>query len=387
MLFLLDVAQNIYGLLLVLLICIALFVNSYLTLFDMVRITRYFSNMHSFRLYIASLTVFTAITILFWVMDVHINELPDPVIAYILYVLILTVAFGFKHAFFTGLFSFLLVDYYLFEPRYHFLTAHDSVSIISSLIGFLVTLFIGVQIRNYQEKLIKKNTDLRQLLKARNRFAAITAHDLKNPISTIKLYTQILSKQPARDRADNLLTQSAVTINREADKLLSMIDLLLDFSKLESGKLALKKETCNIRELCKEKIDAMQSLHPNHTYEFICHLHAAVVTGDKLALERVLINLLTNATKYSTPKTKITLEIKKDLDEFIIAIKDQGRGIPLKYQKRLFEPFFQTSESNQGLGLGLYIVKSIIELHKGTIWLDSKRDKGSTFYISLPAKR
>ena len=385
--FILDIAKNIYGLLCVLFICVILLVTSYVNFFDISGITRYFSNIRSFRLYIASLLTFTGITILFWVMDVHISELPDPVIAYILYVLILTVAFGFRTAFYTGLFSFLLVDYYLFEPRYHIYTSQDSMSTISSLIGFLVTLFIGVQIRNYQQGLIKKNMDLKQLLKARDRFAAITAHDLKNPISTIKLYTQILSKRPARERADNLLTQSAATINREADKLLSMIDLLLDFSKLESGKLSLKREKCNLNELCKEKINAMQSLHPTHNYQFISSINPAIIAGDKVALDRVLINLLTNATKYSAPKTKIILELNKQNNDYLISIKDHGKGIPIKYQKRLFEPFYQTSESNQGLGLGLYIVKSIIELHKGSIWLESKSDKGSTFYISLPATR
>ena len=332
----------------------------------------------------ASVIGFVIITIALWVTDVYFSELPDPVIAYILFVLILSVAFGFRIAFYSGIISFLLVDYYLFEPRYRLYTSQEAAAIIISILGFLITLGIGGVIRSYQQGLIKKNTNLRQMLKARDRFAAVTAHDLKNPIATIKLYTQMLSKQTARKRADKLLSQSAITINKEADKLLSMIDLLLDFSKLESGKLSFKKQKCNLNDLCKEKITTMQSLNRTYSYKFKSDVKTAVIQADKVALDRVLINLLTNATKYSSPSTPISVELQKHNELYIISVKDHGKGILLKDQKKIFEPFYQTSESNKGLGLGLYIVKSIIEFHKGKIWLESQPGKGSTFYISLP---
>lgn len=379
-----EVLKSTYGLLILLVISIFLFIATYLQIININWITKHFKTVRSFRINLLAVISFIIITAALWFTDVYLSELPDPVIAYILFVLILSVAYGFNVAFVSGILSFFLVDYYLFEPRYHLYTPQEAVAIISSLVGFCVTLFIGMLIRNYQQRLIKKNTDLRLLLRARDRFAAVTAHDLKNPIATIKLYTQILSKQPARRHADKLLSQSAVTINKEADKLLSMIDLLLDFSKLESGKLSLKKVKFNLIDLCKEKINVMQNLHPTHSYSFTSDLKIAMIRADKLALDRVLINLLTNATKYSPQKTSISIDLSKQDTMYVIAVKDEGKGILLKHQKRLFEPFYQTSESNKGLGLGLYIVKSIIELHKGSIWLESKPDKGSTFYISLP---
>ncbi len=380
-----EILKNIYGLATAFIVSLLLLIATFSHSRNINGIVKYFKTIRSFRIYLISVIVFIIITISLWYTDIYVTELPDPVIAYILFVLILSVAYGFGIALFTGLFSFLLVDFYLFEPRYHFYTRQEAMAIVSSLVGFLLTLIIGALIRNYQQRLIKKNTDLRHLLKARDRFAAVTAHDLKNPISTIKLYTQMLSKQTARKHADKLLSKSAVTINEEADKLLSMIDLLLDFSKLESGKLVLKKDTCDLFQLCKEKVGIMQSLHPTHIYQFKSDLKTAIVYADKLAIDRVIINLLTNATKYSAHKTTILVELYTHADYFVISVKDQGKGISLKHQKRLFEPFYQTSETNKGLGLGLYIVKSIIELHKGTIHVDSAPNHGSTFYISLPA--
>ncbi len=384
MVFSFEVIKHIYGLVIILVLSIFLLTASYVNIVNISWITRYFKTIRSYQIYMASVIGFVIITIALWVTDVYFSELPDPVIAYILFVLILSVAFGFRIAFYSGIISFLLVDYYLFEPRYRLYTSQEAAAIIISILGFLITLGIGGVIRSYQQGLIKKNTNLRQMLKARDRFAAVTAHDLKNPIATIKLYTQMLSKQTARKRADKLLSQSAITINKEADKLLSMIDLLLDFSKLESGKLSFKKQKCNLNDLCKEKITTMQSLNRTYSYKFKSDVKTAVIQADKVALDRVLINLLTNATKYSSPSTPISVELQKHNELYIISVKDHGKGILLKDQKKIFEPFYQTSESNKGLGLGLYIVKSIIEFHKGKIWLESQPGKGSTFYISLP---
>jgi signal transduction histidine kinase len=323
-------------------------------------------------------------TILYWVIDTHYLNLPDPVLPYIFYILIIGILFGLRVSVYTAVITFFLISYYLFEPRYNFYTPETALSIILTIFGIAVSILIAHYIRQYQERLLKEQGTLRALVKARDQFAAVTAHDLKTPITTIKLYSQLLGKEQLSKQAGKTLAQSTATINQEADKLLSMIDLLLDFSKLQEGKLTIHKERVNLCELCTERIDTMRSLYPFYTFALNLPRKSCFIYADKVALDRVITNLLSNAAKYSPEKTTIMLNLKKQGDVYLLSVNDQGQGIAKEHQKSLFKPFYQVAGSKQGLGLGLYIVKVLVELHSGKIWLTSKVNHGTTFYISLP---
>lgn len=365
-----------------------LFIATFLgkSLFNRFQISKHI-NLNVLRIYLLSLLFMLALTVLYWIIDTHFTNLPNPVLPYTLYILLIAIFFSTRVALITATFSFLLFDYYLFEPRYHLYTSQDALSIFYSIVGLLITLFVGLQIRRYQRHLLQKTDELEMLIKARDQFSAIAAHDLKNPITTIKLYSQMLGHKNAGKKTEAVLSQSTEIINRETDKLLSMIDSLLDFSKLQEGKLKLNKKQINLLKLCKECVAIMQTNYPDHTFTFHTTLKTATVYVDKISLDRVLTNLLSNAAKYSPVRTKITLEVIKQRNEYIISVHDQGKGIPQKEQQKLFEPFYQAANGKQGLGLGLYIVKTIVQLHGGKIWLKSEPDKGSTFFVSLPARK
>ena len=112
----------------------------------------------------------------------------------------------------------------------------------------------------------------------------------------------------------------------------------------------------------------------------------ALVIADTSRIEQVLINLLSNAVKYSPENTTIHVRIFKETNKYVVAISDEGIGIPKKNLKLIFDKYYQVkTKSKNGFGLGLYISKEIIKLHKGKIWVESTRGKGSTFYFSLPA--
>ncbi len=341
-------------------------------------------NKKNFRIFLISLLVLIGTTIVYLLVDSYFYDLPDPVIPYIFYILVTTVAFGIEIGIITGLLSFLLIDYYLFSPTYTFIVNKNSVSIISGLIGLNIALLIGTMIRNRQQKLEKETLNLRSSIIARERFTASIVHDLKNPITTIKLYTRLLDNKDTSIKNNSMLLKSAETIKKESDRLLSMVDQLLDYSKLQNNKFIIQKEYFDLHKLCEDRIKIMQTTYPNYKFEFCSAHNNANILADKNAIDRVISNLLINAVKYSSEKSTVSLEIKNTKDNYIIAIKDQGEGISEDKQSLIFEPFYQPENSQFGLGMGLYIVKSIIELHKGKIVLESKLKKGSTFWISLP---
>ena len=113
------------------------------------------------------------------------------------------------------------------------------------------------------------------------------------------------------------------------------------------------------------------------------------VLADPNALERIMMNLLTNAFKYSAPHTKVTITVKRHDDEIVTIVSDRGPGIPQEMLPHLFERFYRTTqarERKEGLGLGLYITKGLVEAHGGRIWVESQPGEGSTFYFTLPAQ-
>ncbi len=337
------------------------------------------------RLYLALLVVLFITTLLYLVVDVVVINIPDPTIPYIFYILIITILFGLRTAFITTIVTAGLLDYYLFEPRYIIFVESHRASEYITLFGLFISLIIGDTIRRYQLSLIKGSDDLKLLLKARDQFASITAHDLKNPLTTIKLYAEILDKKYGRRRPGKQLHDSVTTIGLETDKLLEMVNRLLDFSRIQTGKMRLNLEQIDIVSLCRRKIKVFQHTHPDFKIEFIPKVKKAFVLGDLVSLDRVITNLLSNAVKYSSEKKEILLTLTKRQKNIILQIKDRGIGVDENKIKNLFDPFYQTSDTNEGLGLGLYISKTIVERHKGTIWVTSKKGKGSSFFISIPS--
>lgn len=338
---------------------------------------------NSLRLYLVNLIVFIILTFAYWVIDLYVYDLPDPTFPYIFYMLMFTVTFGIELSLITGLLLFLLVDYYLFYPMYSFYAGKNPVTMITSLVGVNLALYLGIRIRRRMKILEKETINLKSLLEARDRYTAAVVHDLKNPITTIKLYTQLLrnSKNPPKN---NYLIKSTQTINKESDRLLTMVNELMDFSKFQNNKIRLNKKKFDLCELCKGRLKIMKTMYKNYNFDYCSTEEKAHIWADKNAIDRAITNLLINAVKYSPEKSTVTLELRKTKENCFIVIKDEGEGIPKDKQDLIFEPFFQLKNKQKGLGMGLFIVKSIIESHGGKVVLESRVGNGSSFWISIP---
>lgn len=230
-------------------------------------------------------------------------------------------------------------------------------------------------------------TERKRLEQRKDEFIGIASHELKTPLTSIKGYVQILERiitEMGNDRATVLVNKTNTYINR----LNSLISDLLDVSKIQSGKIQFNKSEFNIRELLLESIEAFQPTSLKHV--LICsECKDFTVYGDRNRLEQVISNLLSNAIKYSPDADKVEVSMESQNEDIIIRVTDYGIGIPKNQHNKLFQRFYRVQKNAKqfsGLGIGLYISAEIIKRHDGTIGLESKEGKGSTFYFTLPIK-
>lgn len=212
-------------------------------------------------------------------------------------------------------------------------------------------------------------------------FMNTIAHDLMQPITVIKLHAAMLNKIKQKN-GNSLLKNFISTINT----LEQLVSDLRDAGRIRSGQFTLNPEKIDFCELIKDTVAQQQITTSKHkiTLDAPRQLKAK---WDKERLKQVFTNLLSNAIKYSPEGGKIKVTVKKIDTSVLISIADTGIGIDTHQYRSLFQPFarvYKGKKNIKGTGLGLYISKSIVEKHKGEIWVTSKKQKGSTFFVQLP---
>jgi len=219
----------------------------------------------------------------------------------------------------------------------------------------------------------------------KDEFIGMASHELRTPLTSISGYLQILDRLETNEKSKRFVSKTV----RQVRKLSSLVSDLLDVSKIEAGKLELNKRRFNIKKIVEEAIELIQDSQISHQINFKSNADVLNITADPQRIEQVIINLLTNAIKYS-PAGKNVDVILEDLgSEVKIGVKDRGIGIKTDKQKNIFNRFYRVEDLNPsmaGLGIGLYICKEITERHGGKLWVDSVYGAGSTFWFSLPVK-
>jgi PAS domain S-box-containing protein len=232
-------------------------------------------------------------------------------------------------------------------------------------------------------------TDRKKVEKQKEEFVSIASHELKTPVTSLKAYAQILEDNfiKAKDKKSADLLEK---MNKQVDRLTTLITDLLDFTRIQGEKLKLREENYNINELISEVVEEMQRTTKIH--KIVTKLDRSVqMWGDRYRTGQVLTNLLSNAIKYSPHAKKIIVSSKLEKNLVRVCVQDFGLGIKKEVLDKVFERFFRVSESKlntfPGLGLGLYIADEIIKRQGGTINVKSTDGKGSTFCFTLPLKR
>ena len=215
-------------------------------------------------------------------------------------------------------------------------------------------------------------------------FVSMVSHELKTPLTSISSYVQLLLRKARKD--DDFQFQALTIIQTQAEKMVSMIHDFLNVARLEDGKLHLDREIFELQPLFKEISENAQLLSAKHTIKFKdCEGITLYADRNKIAL--VLINLVSNAIKYSPMGGKVIIGCKKQPGKVNIYVSDEGIGISKADQKKLFERFYRVTNDRVkaigGFGIGLYLVAEILGLHNSQIQVDSQEEAGSTFYFDL----
>jgi signal transduction histidine kinase len=234
------------------------------------------------------------------------------------------------------------------------------------------------------------NEELKKLEEHKAEFTEMLTHDIKSPLSTIITYTDMmLSDTITGDREQ--IKKAGSSINASAYKILSLVDNFLASSAIEAGRLHYNMRLLDINEFIQDEIQFFLPRMEKKNIQFAVDRNEELpnVMADKVQLDRALTNLLTNALKYTSSGGSITLSTGTEDKWVYISVSDTGRGIPKEDMEDLFKKFkrSKTAGKVEGLGLGLFITKSIIEGHNGHITVQSAPGEGSTFTIYLPAAR
>jgi signal transduction histidine kinase len=250
----------------------------------------------------------------------------------------------------------------------------------------LWSLTLRAQVARRTRELRLANDKLRQLDQMKSNFVSHVSHEFKNPLFTIQDAIGIVLNGEVGG-INEKQKQMLEFAKKNADRMLRLVTDLLDLSRIEAGKMQLRKERIDMAPFLEEAMAGreMDVSKKGLTLRKDISCEAGAVTGDRDKLTQVIVNLLSNAIKYTPSGGTITVRATGDEDEARLEVSDTGPGIAKEDIDRLFDKFERiTAENQEGTGLGLAISRDIINLHKGKIWVESEPGKGARFIITLP---
>jgi PAS domain S-box-containing protein len=237
----------------------------------------------------------------------------------------------------------------------------------------------------------RKNAEeaLRESEARKDEFISMASHELKTPLTSLKGFTNLLQRRLTK-QGDKQALHFLTRMEEQLDKLTKLVSDLLDVTKMQTGKLEFREERIFLNELVRETLENLQGITETHLLQ-LEEVTDVQVLGDKDRLGQVLINLLTNAIKYSPEADTVIVRVSADEHNAIVSVQDFGIGIAETHQEKIFERFYQVNDDTEktfpGLGIGLYISYQIVKGHLGRLWVESAKGAGATFYLSLPLAR
>ncbi len=231
-------------------------------------------------------------------------------------------------------------------------------------------------------------SEIEKLSELKSDFVSQVSHELRTPLTSIKGATKLIlrgSTGPINEKQTKLLK----IMNEDTDRLINLISDLLDISKLESGKIKMKREDFDLSTVLHQCVETIQSIAKDKNHKVFEKFNSSLkVNADKDRIKQVVINLLSNAIKFTPAEGQIEIFARQVNGLSEVCVKDSGMGVPKEFQAKLFEKFQRADNSMtaevQGTGLGLAISKKIVEDHGGKIWVESEENKGSSFFFTLP---
>ena len=237
--------------------------------------------------------------------------------------------------------------------------------------------------------IVRDITHSKEIERTKTQFVSTVSHELRTPLAAIKASTGVMLASMPPETPEPLM-RLLRNIDRSTQRLESIVSDLLDLSRLQSGRVQLSLRTIDLNDVAAEAVAMVRPLADGkqQTLNLALPKRPSLANGDRQRLGQVLVNLLSNAVKYTPNRGRVVVSVGQQDQEIVCGVEDDGPGIPVEEQERIFERFYRPDNAptlaNQGTGLGLPIAKALIELHEGRIWLRSESGRGSAFYIALP---
>jgi signal transduction histidine kinase len=286
------------------------------------------------------------------------------------------------------------LDYFI-APRGYWLPANwlDGLQLLLSGIVGLLLIWVTAQREGAHMKALVAKEDLGATNQMKDRFVAMASHELRTPVTTIRVQTQFmlrrLSKQKETVPDKEFLIRSLQRINEQTERLTTLIVDLLDRNRIHTDRVMLNRRSHDLNELCQKVIED-QSLLTERQIVLDMPALPIEVYVDPDRLTQVIINVVSNALKYSLEGSSVEVSTSQDARHALVQVRDYGHGIAKDDLSRIFETFYRTTDAQascaSGLGLGLAIAKEIVELHEGRMWCESELGQGSTFFVELPLR-
>lgn len=246
-------------------------------------------------------------------------------------------------------------------------------------------------------KIARDITEIKRAEQRKDDFIKMASHELKTPITSIKGYVQLLQNIYDEENEEGLasvkpttIRASLNTISKQVSRLTRLVSELLDLTRIESGKLEMHMSTFDIVQMVEESVEDARHLTSRHAI-LVDTEYYGTVYGDRDRISQVLLNLLTNAIKYSPDCSQIDVQVRGDKEFISISVIDCGIGIDKREHKKIFERFYRVEGKSEqtypGFGIGLFIANEIVQRHDGTMSVESEKGKGSVFTFTLPINK
>ncbi len=228
---------------------------------------------------------------------------------------------------------------------------------------------------------------LKEAERLRDEFVSVVSHELRSPLTPIRGFAQVISRDLSREGGHDQHIKWLKTLELHTDRLTRLVDDLLDVSRMRAGRLSVLHEDVDVVEIATAVVESKRASQTTHKVVLNTDLKSLPALLDRDRMIQVLDNLVSNAIKYTNGGT-VSVDLAADDDHIFIDVSDEGAGIPEDAREALFAAFFRTRDANEsavpGLGLGLYIVRELVQAHDGTIRITEAPGGGARFSIELP---